>query len=253
MIKNVLWAEQLKLKRSFLPYVLVLVPLLVLGYELLNLTYRSEYVEKQAVLFKAKSMWEYLLFDNSILFGLGFPLAITIVASIIANIEHQSNAWKQTLTFPISRARIYIGKFIWLIIGLFFSLTIFLIGLILLGEMLGFDGEMPIKLLLGDSYLILVTSLPLISFQLWLSITFKNQAFSILIGTVCSMVGLFLAAGTSTRWFPLAYPVQTSTVILQYKGLGYNPDLSIYITVNLILGLLLLVIGLVHFSKRDVK
>lgn len=252
-MRNVLSADRLKLKRSSLSIVLLLVPLLVIAYESVNLTYRSEYVLKQASLFKAKSMWEYLIFDNSILLGLGFPLAITIAASIIANIEHQSNSWKQTLSFPISRAQIYLSKYVWLLVGLLFSVTFFSIGLIVLGKLLNFKGDMPIGLLLGDSFAMLVTALPLISIQLWLSITFKNQAFSILIGAVSSMVGLFLASGVTTRWFPLAYPVQSSTVILQYKGLGYNPDLPAYLVINFLLGIVLMIIGLMHFSKRDVQ
>ncbi len=61
----------------------------------------------------------YLLYDNSLLFGLGFPLAATLSASIIANIEHQANGWKQTLSFPVSRMRIYVSKFICLVVSLF--------------------------------------------------------------------------------------------------------------------------------------
>ncbi|MDI3410553.1 ABC transporter permease [Bacillus sonorensis] len=96
-MKQVLHGDGLKLKRSSLFVVIVLVPLVVLAYEWLNITYRGEYVQKQADMFKASSMWQYLLFDNSMLFGLGFPLAVTIMASIIANTEHQTNSWKQTL------------------------------------------------------------------------------------------------------------------------------------------------------------
>ncbi|MDI3410554.1 ABC transporter permease [Bacillus sonorensis] len=103
--------------------------------------------------------------------------------------------------------------------------TIFVIGMVALGKALGFEGPVPWGLLIGDSYVMLLTAMPIMSLQLWLSITYKNQAFSILIGTVSSIVGLFLAAGTATRWLPLAYPSQSSTVILQYDGLGINPDL----------------------------
>lgn len=123
-MKKLLWADQLKLKRSSLLIVVLLVPLLIIAYELVNLTYRSEYVEKQAEMFHAGSMWMYLLYDNSLLFGLGFPLAATLSASIIANIEHQANGWKQTLSFPVSRMRIYVSKFICLVVSLFISSTI---------------------------------------------------------------------------------------------------------------------------------
>lgn len=48
-MKKLLWADQLKLKRSSLLIVVLLVPLLIIAYELVNLTYRSEYVEKQEI------------------------------------------------------------------------------------------------------------------------------------------------------------------------------------------------------------
>ncbi|OMI30726.1 MrsG [Bacillus haynesii] len=187
-------------------------------------------------------MWQYMLFDNSLLFGLGFPLAVTIIASIIANIEHQTNSWKQTLSLPVSRVGIYLSKYIWLFNSLLLTATIFAIGMVVLGKALGFEGPIPWGLLFGDGYVMLLTALPIMSFQLWLPITFKNQAFAILIGTVSSIVGLFLASGMTTRWFPLAYPSQSSTIILQYEGLGINPDLSAVVIINVFVGMLLLFI-----------
>ncbi|GLY12620.1 MULTISPECIES: ABC transporter permease [Bacillaceae] len=252
-MKNILSADKLKLKRSSLLIIVLLVPLLILAYELVNLTYRSGFVEKQVEMFGAGSMWMYVLYDNSLLFGLGFPLAVTLAASVIANIEHQANGWKQTLSMPISRGKIYLSKFIWLTISLFLSTTIFLIGMVLLGKVLAFEGEIPWGLLIGDCYGMLITVLPIMAFQFWLSMTIKNQAFSILIGSVSAIMGLFLAAAQTTRWFPLAYPIQSSTVILQYEGIGTNPDFSAYLVINLILGLILMFIGSKHFAKRNVQ
>ncbi|WP_195575878.1 ABC transporter permease [Paenibacillus sp. 1001270B_150601_E10] len=252
-MRNILWAEKLKLKRSSLFIIVLLIPLLILAYELVNLTYRSGYVEKQAEMFGADSMWMFLLYDNSLLLGLGFPLAVTLAASMIANIEHQANGWKQTLSMPISRGKIYLSKFIWLTICMFLSITIFLIGMVFLGKILAFEGDIPWGLLIGDSYGMLVTVLPIMAFQYWLSMTIKNQAFSILIGSVSSIMGLFLAASQATRWLPLAYPIQSSTVILQYEGIGHNPDFTAFLAINLLLGIILFFIGSMHFANRNVQ
>jgi hypothetical protein len=252
-MRKILQADQLKLKRSSLVIIVLLVPLLILAYELVNFIYRSAFVEKQAEMFGAGSMWMYLLYDNSLLFGLGFPLAVTLAASVIANIEHEANGWKQTLSMPISRGKIYLSKFIWLTISLTLSTTTFLIGMIFLGKVLRFEGDIPWKLLIGDCYGMLITVLPIMAFQFWLSMTIKNQAFSILIGSISAIMGLFLAAAQTTRWLPLAYPIQSSTVILQYEGIGYNPDFSAYLVINLILGIILMFIGSRHFAKRNIQ
>ncbi|WP_068982933.1 ABC transporter permease [Lysinibacillus xylanilyticus] len=252
-MKNILWADKIKLKRSSLLIIVPLVPLLIIAYELVNLTYRAEFVEKQAEMFGAGSMWMYLIYDNSLLFGLGFPLAVTLAASVIANIEHQANGWKQTLSMPIARGKIYLSKFTWLTISLFLSTTIFLIGMVFLGKVLSFEEDIPWGLLIGDCYGMLITVLPIMAFQFWLSMSIKNQAFSILIGSVSSIMGLFLAAAQTTRWLPFAYPIQSSTVILQYEGIGYNPDFSAFLLVNLILGIILFFMGSMHFAKRNVQ
>ncbi|MED4532375.1 ABC transporter permease [Metabacillus fastidiosus] len=252
-MKKILWADLLKLKRSSILIIVLLVPLLILAYELVNLTYRADFVEKQAEMFHASSMWMYLLYDNSLLFGLGFPLAVTIAASVIANIEHQANGWKQTLSLPVSRGKIYLSKFIWLTISLFLSITVFLISMLFLGKILGFEGNVPWGLLIGDCYGMLITVLPITAFQFWLSMIIKNQAFPILIGSISAIMGLFLAAAQTTRWLPLAYPIQSSTVILKYEGIGYNPDFSAYLVINLILGISLMFIGSIHFAKQNVQ
>ncbi|MGA3600579.1 ABC transporter permease [Lysinibacillus agricola] len=252
-MKNILWADKIKLKRSSILIIVSLVPLLIFAYELVNLTYRAEFAEKQAEMFGAGSMWMYLMYDNSLLFGLGFPLAVTLAASVIANIEHQANGWKQTLSMPIAKGKIYLSKFIWLMISLFLSTTIFLIGMVFLGKVLSFEEDIPWGLLIGDCYGMLITVLPIMAFQFWLSMSIKNQAFSILIGSTSAIMGLFLAAAQTTRWLPFAYPIQSSTVILQYEGIGYNPDFSTFLVVNLILGIILFFIGSLHFAKRNVQ
>ncbi|MUG24618.1 ABC transporter permease subunit [Paenibacillus macerans] len=252
-MRHLLKADRLKLRRSSLWIVVMLVPLLILAYETVNFTYRAEFVERQAELFRAGSPWMFLLYDNSLLFGLGFPLSATLAASVIANIEHQANGWKQALSFPVARSKIYLSKFIWLNAGLLVSVTVFLIGMVLLGKLLGFGVEVPWGLLAGDCYGMLIAVFPIAAAQFWLSMTLKNQAFSILVGSVSAMMGLFLAAAQTTRWFPLAYPVQASTVILRYEGIGLNPDFPVYLAISLGLGIILLFGGAMHFAARDVQ
>src|SRR5699024_6650285 len=109
------------------------------------------------------------------------------------------------------------------------------------------------KRLIGDRYSMLVVILPIMSVQFWLSMTVKNQALSIFIESVSPMIGLFLDAYHTTRWFLLAYPSQASTVILQYEGLGYNQDLSAYLFISFCLGIILLVLGSFQFARREIK
>lgn len=253
MMNQLIVSDFVKMKRSSFLWVGLIIPLVVLAYEIVNFTYRGQYVNNQLDLFHADSMWSYLLWDNSFLIGLGVPLGITISASMIANIEHQANSWKQTLSFPVSRIQVYLSKFFWLFVSSIASAVFFALGMIVLGKGLGFESAVPWKSIWTDSISVYLAALPFMAVQLWLSMVIKNQAFSIAIGSISTIMGLFLAMSQATRWLPWALPVQSSTIMLGTNGLESNPDLSSFLILACIVGFVIILIGAVHFTKRDVQ
>ncbi|SIE32972.1 Uncharacterized protein conserved in bacteria [Mycobacteroides abscessus subsp. abscessus] len=48
-------------------------------------------------------------------------LGLALVTSMIANIEHQTNAWKQLLALPVSKGKVFTSKFLLAAILLFIS------------------------------------------------------------------------------------------------------------------------------------
>ncbi|MBU5483424.1 ABC transporter permease [Clostridium sp. MSJ-11] len=248
---NTINSDKLKLKGMSLFWISISLPLMIFVYESLNFFFRVEYIEKMTEMFNANSLWDYLIFDNSLLLGLGVPLSITIIASALCNIEHQSNCWKQILSLPIPKTNIYLGKLSWLMISLFISSIALTIGMLLIGFIFNFKGNIPWKSLLGDSILVYITSFPIITLQLWLSMTIKNQAFPIAAGAISSMMGLFFAMNKNLRWLFWAYPTQASTIMLGEKGLTHNPDLRIFIIGSLVIGCIFLITGTLHFKHKD--
>ncbi|CEH29164.1 ABC transporter permease [Aneurinibacillus migulanus] len=253
MIKKLILSDRVKMKRTPLKWVVLLIPMVVLAYEIVNFSYRSAYIKQQMNVFHADTMWSYLIWDNSFLLGLGVPLGITLAASIIANVEHQANSWKQTLSMPISRIQVYVSKFIWLFGSSIISALIFSISMVAIGKILNFESDIPWRDVWGDSLSVYLTAIPFMSVQLWISMLIKNQAFSITIGSVSTMMGLFMAMNQTTRWLPWAFPVQASTIMLGESGLTNNLELSAFLVLSFMQGFVILLAGAIHFAKKDVQ
>ncbi|NGY89305.1 ABC transporter permease subunit [Bacillus megaterium] len=87
-----------------------LAPLLTFLYECTNffVAYRSNDSSSRR---ETNRFMANLLYDKQFILSLTIPLSITLAASVIANTEHQGNAWKQLLALPIKRSSIFVGKF----------------------------------------------------------------------------------------------------------------------------------------------
>ncbi len=251
MINSIINSDKLKLKNTSLLWVIISLPLLVLAYELANFFFRYEYIMKLAEMFHSNSMWDYLIYDNSMILGLGVPLSITVITSIICNIDHQSNAWKQILSLPVNKGNIYISKILLLIASLIISAFVLAISMLIVGLAFQFKGPIPWKVLLGDCVAVYMTSFPIMALQLWFSMIMKNQALPITIGALSSMMGMFLAMNTKLRWLFWAYPIQASTITLGQNGLLDNPDLLIFIIGSFIFGCIFFILGTFHFVRKD--
>jgi len=254
MIASLVSSERIKFRRTSLALVTLLIPVLTLFYEIMNFLFRSETLYRFAYEKKA-NLWVYFIFDKHFFLSLALPLGITLAASIIANTEHQAHAWKQICALPVSRIQLYFSKFLILMVTSLISATLLGIGMALFGVIFGFKGDIPWFMIFGDSYFPYFASIPIMGIQLWLSMVVHNQAFSISIGTVSTVVGLFLAIDPKTQWLPWAYPLASSTIRLNYQTQRFteNPDLFLVVLIGVILGAFLVMAGAFHFAKRDVQ
>lgn len=249
---QIIKSDLYKSKRSMLGYLILLIPGVTIIYEIINFLLRRQTLENLAVEMHT-DLWHVLLDDKQLLLSLAIPLGLSIMASIVANIEHQSNSWKQLLAMPISRNKVYLSKCILLWISFMGSSILLFVGMLLFGAL--FDlGETPYIKVLSDSFLPILSSLPLLAIQLWLSLVIKNQAYPILIGTVSSVVGLFCSLNPTLKWLPWAYPILSTTLRMDYdtNQIVYNSDLSLVLSLSLGIGLLLIACGSYHFSRKEV-
>ena len=229
-------SDFLKIRRKMIWFLIFLGPFGVVALEAVNFGLRYDYLTK----IYADDLWGGLIGEARFLAIPALMLGLTIITSMIASIEHQTNAWKQLLALPISKFRVFTGKFLLAAVLLFISSTLLFVGIIILGLFLKFSLEIPFVTLLKMVYFPYFAAMPFIAFQIWLSITVKNQAIPLTIGILSTI--LSLTAFNFPDWFPWNWLYLDSWGNPLYSALA-----------GLCLGFILYMIGLIDFSRKDVQ
>ncbi|CAM5783497.1 MULTISPECIES: ABC transporter permease [Brevibacillus] len=237
MMRGVMASEWLKIRRKGIWLLIALGPLGVVGLQALNFFLRYDYLTKRY----ADDLWGAVIGNVHQLSVPTLLMGIAIVASMIAGIEHQTNAWKQTLALPVSKWCVFACKFTLLCTLLVCACTLLAAGTVVLGIALGYGTDIPLVTLLVKSYLPFLAAMPFAALQTWLSITIKNQAIPLTTGVLFSVLCLF---GTAVGdWVPLKW--------LYLENQWNEPFYSA--GPGLLLGLVIYVIGLIHFIRKDVS
>lgn len=142
------------------------------------------------------------------------PLFVVFINSLILNIEHSNEGWKNLLTAPVSKFSMYTSK--WLNINIMNLLmhvvyVAFLLMFVYLFAALkpdvGFAGKSPdFEILMMRSLKIFIGTLGLSSIQFVLALWLKNKFKSVGIGMLAVIMGVMLLQWEHVEFFPYAYP-----------------------------------------------
>ncbi|MNP17981.1 ABC-2 family transporter protein [compost metagenome] len=159
----------------------------------------------------------------------------------MANVEHQTSSWKQLLALPVSRTTVFSAKYSLSIILLLVSCTLLTLATISLGLVLQLGSDIPYLDILRMSFLPFLGTLPILGLQLWLSMTYSNQAISVSVGVTLALASLFDAQ--FPEWVPLMWPNMSLTGPHQAEVMG----------ASLFVGAVILFLGILHFGRKDVS
>ncbi|MHA7967437.1 ABC transporter permease [Paenibacillus sp. CAU 1782] len=148
-----------------------------------------------------QAAWEAAIFSISSMNGLFMPILTAIIISRICDMEHKGATWKMLLSTNVKRSRLYGAKFACATVLLLLGTLIQCLFILLLGVMKGFEGSLPLELLMRFAGGSMLTGLAVSSLQQWISLGIKNQAFALCLG----MLGGF--AGMTAGLFPAAFRV----------------------------------------------
>lgn len=143
--------------------------------------------------------WEVVTNELGMVHVIAIGLGATLLASMIVDVEHRSDTWKQILGLPVSRVTVYAAKFAWVAALLAVSSVLMAAGYAALMVWQGL-GPLPWDRLATVAVLPWVAALPLLAFQLLLSTSMRNQALPLTVGLLAPMFGMGMSP--MPAWLP---------------------------------------------------
>lgn len=235
MIAKLIRTDFLKIKRKGIWFLAFLGPLGVVALQMVNYGVRKDYL-----LSLSDDHWMQYLHNVNAFTSLALVLGIAILTSSMASIENETNAWKQLVALPVTKWSIYLSKFTVLICLFFVSSVLLLIATAAYGIYLDLGSEIPVSSLLQYSFYPLAAALPILAIQLWAATASENQGIPITIGVISVILtysGYYLPDWMIWKWPTLMN--------------AWNEPL-INVGLGLAVGIVLYVIGMIDFVRRDV-
>lgn len=236
MIGKLLTSDFLKIKRKGLWFLTALGPIGVVALQMVNYGVRKDYLLEQS-----EDDWGYYLSNVHSFTPLAIVLGIAILTSFMASIENETNAWKQLIALPVSKLTVYLSKFTVLAILLFMSSTILMLLSMAYGVFLDLGDSIPYAEIAKFAYYPLFASLPILALQLWIASVCHNQGIPITVG----IFGVIFAYSSFVLpdWMIWKWP----SLMNQWD----EPVINVMLGVGI--GILLYIIGMIDFARRDVK
>ncbi|OMF29704.1 ABC transporter permease [Paenibacillus sp. FSL H8-0259] len=237
MMWRALSADWLKIRGKGLWFLVFLGPIGLIAMQGVNFGLRYDYLREQ---YQA-DLWGGLLRNVSDFVPVALYLGGTLVCSLIANIEHQTSSWKQLLALPVSRTAVFMSKLLICLMLLVVSCLLLSAGTVFLGLLLGFSMQpIPYTDVLRIGFASYAAAMPVIVLQLWLSLSSRNQTLPVSLGMTLSLLSLFSVF--LSEWIPLSWP-----------SLAWNAKHPwLFSGAGLLLGVIVLLPGALHFARKDV-
>ncbi|KFM99349.1 permease [Bacillus clarus] len=236
MYKRLFQSDLLKIKRSWIWFLILLGPIGVISLQACNFFLRYDFLTNKY----AKDLWGGLLSEAQPLALVTLILGTTIITSLIAHIEHHSSSWKHLLSLPINRRHIFLTKFMLVFFLLTVSCSLLLISTVGLGLVLQFDAVVPWFAIFKMSFYPYWSALPIVALQLWIAITFQNQSITFTIGLLETIFTMF--STSFPNWFIWRWPS---------LHIDWGSPL-LCVTMGLVVSICMLFIETEDFNRRDV-
>ncbi|WP_060206567.1 ABC transporter permease [Sporosarcina koreensis] len=242
-MKNVLYVERLKLKRSKVWLLYFMGPLL--GVFLAYINFFKNYD-----LFMQPGDNEWIEVWTQVALFMGpfvLPIIVGIYAALVCRSEHIGGGWKQLLALPIKHSEIFLGKFLTVVKMVVITMLILLIFFIGFGYIKGVEGSLPIFTILGFMIRGILACLPLILLQLIISIRAKTFGIPLAVSIVFTLPAIIVASTPLGQIYPWTQPM------LAMSPEDESPIQSYFLFYTLVIGafIVFLIYGLRSFTKRD--
>ncbi|MFA9558328.1 ABC transporter permease [Evansella sp. AB-rgal1] len=206
-----------------------------------TLTAFNYYVRYDWLRTQTDDYWLQLLRQLNLFIIPALVLGTALLASIVASIEHKTNAWRKLLTLPVPRVNIYCSKFIVLSLLLLLSTLLTFIGTLLFGSFFDWEQPVPYGAIAINSFYPFFAVLPLLALHLWFSVAKSDQGLPLTVGIIGAIVSMYSYGGP--EWFIWKWA--------HLENKWEIPEISVFL--GIIVGCTILLLSLLHFERKDVK
>ncbi|MES9739583.1 ABC transporter permease [Peribacillus frigoritolerans] len=242
-MKNILYVERLKLKRSKLWILYLIGPLLGV-----LLAYTNFFKNYDLFMSPGENPWVEAWTQVALFMGpFVLPIMVGIYAALVCRGEHAGGGWKQLLALPIKHSDIFLGKFLTVARMVVITMLILIIFFVTFGYMKGMEGGLPIITILGFMIRGIFACLPLILLQLIISIRAKTFGIPLAVSIVFTLPAIIIASTPLGQIYPWTQPM------LAMSPEDESPIQSYFLFYTLLIGsfIVLLLYGVKSFTKRD--
>lgn len=175
---------------------------------------------------------EELLNISMNMFGLVYyPIFVILFISMTIRLENINNIWKASLVSKVNKNKIYLSKYIFVLIILSLSVFIYILSIILI-SMIKFNMTEILLIGIQRGVYIIASSLGFISIEFVISLVFKSFLIPIAVG----IMGIFVTfittmAGEYIILNPFGYVANIAMGTMTQKNILLSILLSILITV----------------------
>lgn len=201
--------EFIKLKRSLVVMVCLAAPLCAATFPVMVMLNKPGPKPWVQLLAEGVAVWAYFM----------FPMAVTALSVLMAQIEHGPRMWNHLLTLPTRRTSIFLAKIVVLAalvllmaVALYASLYVAILAAthLIPGASATGDpqwGETVVSILLLNG-----AGLMMVVIQLWVALRFRNFAVPLVVGIVGTFLALAVRSAKQGVFLPWLVPAYTFTL-----------------------------------------
>lgn len=186
-----------------------------------------------------------------------FPLYVILLCTLLSQVEHRNNTWKQVFTSPATKASLFLAKYM--------NTLLLILAFLVANHLFMWIVAVAIHFILPDINLLahplsatmvlvnatnsFITVLAICTFQFLVSLRFKNFLIPVAIGIALWFAGTLLAMEYKAQivvYFPHSYAL----VAFSEK---YNPMLSQVMWTSAGYSVLLLTLGFFDFRRKKIS
>lgn len=202
-------SERLKMSKSYIWLLVILSPAIAILPGALSFRDGEEVT------------WELLLSMMSVIHGLLFlPVLSGIFAALICRYEHQDGGWKLLLSLPVTRMKVYLSKYVMIIVLLGVVQLLFLMCLLGMGWIREATAPVPWSILLRSVFGGWIACLPLAALQLAVSQGWSSFGAPLALNVSFTIPNILIA--NSTTYGPYYPWVQPALAMTPYGQNGFG-------------------------------